>query len=199
MNFPSSIQNLIDDFSQLPTVGPKTAQRYVFYLLKQPKGVLAKISEDILNLKKGLKVCQKCMAISENSPCKICSDANRDSSTICVVATQPEMIAIESGNRYNGLYFLLGRNLKPQEGIDVDKTNISSLVKRVRKGIVKEVILALSPTIEGETTSLYLLKLLKKENIKITRLARGLSMGSDIEYADEMTLNNAIKNRNEMN
>jgi recombination protein RecR len=103
------------------------------------------------------------------------------------------MIAIESGNRYNGLYFLLGRNLKPQEGIDVDKTNISSLVKRVRKGIVKEVILALSPTIEGETTSLYLLKLLKKENIKITRLARGLSMGSDIEYADEMTLNNAIK------
>ncbi len=199
MNFPSSIQNLIDDFSQLPTVGPKTAQRYVFYLLKQPKGVLAKISEDILNLKKELKVCQKCMAISENSPCKICSNANRDPSTICVVATQPEMLAIESGKHYNGLYFLLGRNLKPQEGVDADKTNIAALIKRVREGTVKEIILALSPTMEGETTSLYLAKILKDEKVKITRLARGLAMGSDIEYADELTLNNALKNRNEIN
>ena len=108
------------------------------------------------------------------------------------------MLAIESGKRYRGLYFLLGRNLRPQEGIDADKTNIATLIKRVRGGEVKEVILALSPTIEGETTSLYLAKLLKEEKVKITRLARGLAMGSDIEYADEMTLNNALKNRNEL-
>ncbi|MFA5247813.1 MAG: recombination mediator RecR [Patescibacteria group bacterium] len=198
MQFPKNIQNLINDLSELPTVGPKTAQRYVFYLLKQPKEFLAKLSGDVANLKKDLKICQSCLSISESLVCKICADRNRDRGTICVVATQPEMLAIESGKRYNGLYFLLGRNLRPQEGIDVDKTNIAALIKRIRNGEIKEIILALSPTIEGETTSLYLAKILKEEKVKITRLARGLAMGSDIEYADEMTINNALKNRSEV-
>lgn len=198
MKFPKNIQNLIDDLSELPTVGPKTAQRYAFYLLKQPKEFLAKLAGDVISLKKELKLCAHCLSVAESNPCMICADETRDRSTLCVVATQPEMLAIESTGRYKGLYFLIGRNLRPQEGIDADKTNIAALVKRIRSGGTKDVILALSPTLEGETTSLYLSKLLKNEKVRVTRLARGLPMGSDIEYADEITLNNALKNRNEI-
>jgi recombination protein RecR len=198
MKFPKNIQNLIDDLSQLPTVGPKTAQRYAFYLLKQPKESLVQLANNVMNLKKDLKLCAHCLSVAENNPCSICGDESRDRATLCVVATQPEMLAIESTGRYKGLYFLIGRNLRPQEGIDADKTNISALIKRLRAGGTKEVILALSPTLEGETTSLYLAKLLKNEKVRVTRLARGLPMGSDIEYADEITLNNALKNRNEI-
>jgi recombination protein RecR len=195
MRFPSAIQNLIDDLSELPTVGPKTAQRYAFYLLKQPKEFLAKISADILNLKKNLKICSSCLAVAETDPCPICVDKTRDITMLCIIATQPEMLAIETTKKYNGLYFLLGRNLRPQTGVSVEKTNIAKLEARLRQGKIKEIILALSPTLEGETTSMYLAKILKPFNIKITRLARGLPMGSDIEYADEITLNNALKNR----
>jgi recombination protein RecR len=198
MKFPSAIQNLIDDLSELPTVGPKTAQRYAFYLLKQPKEFLTKLSSDVVNLKSNLKICQSCLAVAENSPCQICADNNRDHSLLCVVTTQPEMLAIESTGKYHGLYFLLGRNLRPQEGISIEKTNIASLVKKASLRGLKEVILALSPTLEGETTCLYLAKVLKPYEIKITRLARGLPMGSDVEYADEITLHNAFKNRNEI-
>ena len=198
MRFPAAIQNLIDDLSQIPTVGPKTAQRYVFYLLKQPKEFLTKIAADIVNLKKNLKICNTCLAVAETDPCPICADQTRDSATLCIIATQPEMLAIETTKKYNGLYFLLGRNLRPQEGVGVEKISIAKLEQRLKQGKIKEIILALSPTLEGETTSLYLAKILKPLKIKITRLARGLPMGSDIEYADEITLNNALKNRNEV-
>jgi recombination protein RecR len=195
MKFPQTIQSLIDDLSELPTVGPKTAQRYVFFLLKQPREFLAKVANDILNLKKTLKICNACLAVAETDPCPICADSARDAATLCVIATQPEMLALETTKKYNGLYFLLGRNLRPQEGISAEKTNIAKLETRLKQSKIKEIILALSPTLEGETTSLYLAKLLKPLNIKITRLARGLPMGSDIEYADEITLNSALKNR----
>lgn len=198
MRFPAAIQNLIDDLSNIPTVGPKTAQRYVFYLLKQPKEFLAKVGLDIVNLKKNLKICSFCLSVSETDPCPICADKSRDASTICVIATQPEMLAIETTKRYNGLYFLLGRNLRPQEGVSLEKTSLAKLEARLKQGKIKEIIIALSPTLEGETASLYLAKILKPLNIKTTRLARGLPMGSDIEYADEITLNNAMKNRNEI-
>ena len=195
MKFPQAIQNLIDDLSEIPTVGPKTAQRHVFYLLKQPKEFLAKIAADVINLKKNLRICGACLSVTEADPCPICADKSRDSSILCVIATQPEMLAIETTKRYNGLYFLLGRNLRPQEGVGLEKTSLAKLETRLKQGKIKEIILALSPTLEGETTSMYLAKILKPLNIKITRLARGLPMGSDIEYADEITLNNALKNR----
>jgi len=200
MRFPKAIQDLIDDFSSLPTVGPKTAQRYVFYLLKQPQEILERISKNINNLKKDLKICSHCQAIAQSDPCQICSDSKRNKSLLCIIATQPEMSAIESTGKYSGLYFLLGKNLRPQDGLENEnnKINIKNLTARIEKKEVKEVILALSPTIEGETTSMYLVKLLKPYQIKITRLARGLPMGSDIEYADEITLNNAMKNRSEV-
>ncbi|MDD4902474.1 MAG: recombination mediator RecR [Patescibacteria group bacterium] len=195
MKFPQAIQNLIDDLSEIPTVGPKTAQRYAFYLLKQPKEFLAKVATDIINLKKNLKICSQCLSVAETDPCPICADKNRDSSILCIIATQPEMLAIETTKKYNGLYFLLGRNLRPQTGVSVETSNIAKLENRLKQGKIKEIILALSPTLEGETTSLYLAKILKPLKIKTTRLARGLPMGSDIEYADEITLNNALKNR----
>jgi recombination protein RecR len=195
MKFPQAIQNLIDDLSEIPTVGPKTAQRYAFYLLKQPKEFLTKVATDIVSLKKNLKICSSCLAVAETDPCPICTDLNRDTSTLCVIATQPEMLAIETTKKYNGVYFLLGRNLRPQTGVSVEKTNIAKLEARLKQGKIKEIILALSPTLEGETTSMYLAKILKPLHVKITRLARGLPMGSDIEYADEITLNNALKNR----
>lgn len=200
MRFPKAIQDLIDDFSNLPTVGPKTAQRYVFYLLKQPQEILERISKNINNLKKDLRICSHCQAIAQSNPCQICSDSKRNRSLLCIIATQPEMLAIESTGKYNGLYFLLGKNLRPQDGLENEnnKINIKNLITRIEKKEVKEVILALSPTIEGETTSMYLIKLLKPYQIKITKLARGLPMGSDIEYADEITLNNAMKNRSEV-
>lgn len=198
MKFPKAIQDLIDNFSQLPTVGPKTAQRYVFYLLKQPEEFLQKIANNISGLKKGLKICQTCQAVSEANPCFLCTDKRRDQAMLCIVTTQPEMIAIESTKKYIGLYYVLGKNIRPQEGIEVNKINVANLVERIKQGVVKEAILALSPTIEGETTSMYLIKLLKPYGIKITRLAKGLPMGSDIEYADEITLNNALKNRSEV-
>ncbi len=138
------------------------------------------------------------MAVAETDPCPLCSDPARDASTLCVIATQPEMLAIETTKKYNGLYFLLGRNLRPQTGVSVETSNIAKLETRLKQGKIKEVILALSPTLEGETTSMYLAKIIKPLKIKTTRLARGLPMGSDIEYADEITLNNALKNRNEV-
>jgi len=197
MKIPKAIQNLIDDFSDLPTVGPKTAQRYAFYLLKQPQNKLEHIARHIQDIKKGLKICNNCMSISENNPCSICSNPERSKDVLCIVGTQAEMLAIEKGGKYNGLYFILGKTIKPQEGIDnpINKINISRLKNKLDDKIIKEIILALSPTIEGETTGMYIQKLLKPYNIKTTRLARGLSMGSDIEYADEITLNNALKNR----
>jgi len=198
MKFPQTIQNLIDDFSKIPTVGPKTAQRYVFYLLKQPKDFLTKLSDDIVNIKKNLKICGHCQAVAEFDSCPICSDSSRDKSTLCIISTQPEMLAIETTRKYNGLYFLLGRNWRPQEGLGLEKASLIKLEQRLKQGEVKEIILALSPTLEGETTSMYLAKILKPLEIKMTRLARGLPMGSDTEYADEITLNNALKNRNEI-
>ena len=200
MKFPRVIQDLIDDFSDLPTVGPKTAQRYAFYLLKQPQDKLERVAKHIYDLREGLKICKSCMSIAENNPCLICSSKDRDKTTLCIVSTQGEMIAIEKTKKYNGLYFVLGKNIRPQDGIDNDNNKISvkKLIEKIKSEYIKEIILALSPTIEGETTGMYLQRLLKPFKIKTTRLARGLPMGSDIEYADEITLNNALKNRKEI-
>ncbi len=200
MRFPRVIQNLIDDFSLLPTVGPKTAQRYAFYLLRQPQERLEQIAKHIYDLKEGLKICKNCMSIAENNPCLICSSKKRDKETLCIVSTQGEMLAIEKTNKYNGLYFVLGKNIRPQDGLDNEsnKINVKKLVEKIKERKIKEIILALSPTIEGETTGMYIIKLLQPFKIKMTRLARGLPMGSDIEYADEITLNNALKNRREV-
>jgi recombination protein RecR len=223
--FPSSIQNLINEFNKLPGIGPKTAEKLVLYLLKQPKEELARFAEALINVKSKLTVCAECQNIAEKNPCAICADSKRDRDSLCVVAEPQDMIIIESTGDYKGLYHILGGTLNTLEGIMPDQLKIKELENRIKnppvqkekesplppfnkgatnppahllKGAIKEVILALNPDMEGETTILYLTKILKPYKIKITRLARGLPMGSDLEYADEATLSNALKGRREI-
>lgn len=196
MKYPKSIQNLIDMLTRLPSVGPKTAERYVFYLFKQNPEVLQQFAQAIAELKEKTVICKHCHVISESDPCPICSNNNRLSSTICVVSDTRNMLAIESTGEYMGLYHILGGVINTIRGVKPENLNILTLVSRIKKSNVKEVILALNPNLEGETTAMHLIKILKPLNIKISRLAKGLPMGAELEYADEITLASAIKNRN---
>ncbi len=198
MKFPSSIQNLINKLTDLPSVGPKTAERYVFYLLNQPQNYLQDLSQKIADLKNNLKECQRCLVVAESDPCSICADKSRDNSMICIVENSQDLLTIELGGDYNGSYFVLGGTINTIEGIKPEHLNVKKLISRIEKekSGLKEVILALNPTLEGETTAQYLNKLLKTYNLNITRLARGLPMGSDIEYVDKVTMANALKYRN---
>jgi recombination protein RecR len=198
MRYPASIQSLIDHFSKLPTVGPKTAERYVFYLLKQHPENLQQFAQAIAELKEKTTICQTCLAIAENNPCAICSDAKRNRSIICLVADTRDLLAIEATGQYQGVYHCLGGVINTIEGVKPEQLNIKQLLARLKQATVKEIILAFNPDLEGETTALYLAKLLKPHKIKITRLAKGLPMGADLEYADEITLSNALKYRNEV-
>lgn len=198
MKYPASIQNLIDHFSKLPTVGPKTAERYVFYLLKEHPEWLQQFAQAIAELKEKTTVCQTCLSIAEANPCAICSDQKRNCTTICLVADTRDLMAIESTGQYNGVYHIIGGVINTIEGIKPEQLNLKQLLSRLKQTAVKEIILAFNPDLEGETTSMYIAKLLKPHKIKITRLAKGLPMGADLEYADEITLSNALKYRNEM-
>ena len=196
--YPQSLQNLINWFSRLPGLGPKTAERLVFYLLNQPPADLEKFGLAVKNLKQNIITCLKCQNFSETNPCLICKDAKRNQSVICIVAKPQDLAAIEKTNQYQGVYHILGGTINPLEGIGPQHLKIKELVERIKKDRVREIILALNPDMEGETTTLYLKKLLKPYKIKITRLARGLPMGSDLEYADEITLGDALKGRKEI-
>lgn len=196
---PKPIQDLIEEFNKLPGIGSKTSERFIFYLLKQPDGELDKLSERIRHLKEKILVCPTCYNFADQSPCSICSDKKRDQKIICVVAESPDVIAIEKTDKYNGLYHVLGGVINQIEGIGPDQIKIKELVDRIKKDGVKEVVLATNPDMEGESTALYLARLLKPLNVKVTRIGRGLPMGSNIEYADEVTLANALAGRGEMN
>ncbi len=198
MHYPSSIQNLIDYFSKLPSVGPKTAERYVFYLLKQNPELLQQFAQAIAELKEKTTICQICLSIAETNPCVICSDKKRNKNTLCLVSDTRDMLAIEATKQYNGLYFILGGVINTIEGIKPEQLNIKALQHHLKVNNIDEIILAFNPNLEGETTTMYIAKLLKPLNIKITRLAKGLPMGADLEYADEITLINALKYRNKI-
>jgi len=195
---PSSIQKLIEQFSRLPGIGPKTAQRLAFYLLKKPQTDLEVFAQSLINAKKDLKTCSICLNLSQQDPCLICSDGSRDQNTICLVAENHDLESIERTGEYKGVYYILGGVLNPLEGIGPDNLNLSQILDRLKSGKIKEIILGLNPDLEGESTMIYLQQLLKPLNIKITRLAKGLPSGSDIEYADEITLGSALKNRKEL-
>ncbi|MFH0854229.1 MAG: recombination mediator RecR [bacterium] len=194
--FPSSIQNLITEFNKLPGIGSKTSQRFVFYLLKKNKNEIEKLTKALEHLKDEIKLCDICKCFTSQNPCLICSNPQRDKTTLCVVSETTDMAVIESTGEYKGLYHIINGLINTLDGITPDALNIRSLVERVKTGAFQEIILAFDPTIEGESTVLYLKKILEPYNKKITRLARGLPMGSDIEYADEITLSNALKGRN---
>jgi len=200
MKYPNSIKNLIEQFTQLPTVGPKTAERYVFYLLKQSPEKLKMFAHYLSELKNNINTCSSCQRISENNPCEICGDEKRDKALICIVANLQDLISMENTNQFNGQYFVLGGLINTLENVKPEDLNIRKLAEKINALLkVKnniEIILALSPTMEGESTAMYLSKLLKNPKIKISRLARGLPMGANLEYVDEMTLGNALKYRN---
>jgi recombination protein RecR len=197
MRYPSAIQNLIERLSFLPSVGPKTAERYAFYLLNQSEDRLDGLAQAIKELKQKTTICKTCFSISGSNPCPICADTNRNQQSLCIVENIQDLAAIEGTKQYNGRYFVLGGLVNTIEDIGPEDLNIDKLVKLIQTQEIKEIILALNFTLEGETTSLYLSKILKN-HVKITRLAKGLPAGSDLEYADETTLSSAFKYRNEI-
>lgn len=198
MIYPKSIATLIEQFQKFPSVGPKSAQRMAFHLLKMPKSDVEKFAKSIIDAKEQTKSCDICFNMSTTNPCEICQSTSRDKSTICVVSETKDLIAIEKTNEYFGQYHVLQGLISPIDGIGAEDIRIKELLHRLAENDIKEVILALSPSVEGEATSLYLNKLIKPFEIKITRIAFGLPVGADLEYADEITLARAIEGRREI-
>ncbi|MBP3924165.1 recombination protein RecR [bacterium] len=198
MIYPKSIAALIEHFQKFPSVGPKSAQRMAFYLLRMSKDEIEKFAQCMINAKENTKTCEVCFNLSTTSPCEICTSTSRDHSTICVVSETKDLIAIEKTNEYKGLYHVLQGLISPMDGIGADDIRIKELLTRLTNEEVREVILALSPSVEGEATSLYLSKLIKPFGIKISRIAFGLPVGGDLEYADEITITKALEGRREI-
>jgi recombination protein RecR len=193
------LDQLIKDFSRLPGIGNKSAARLVYYLLKADPKLSEKLSENILKLKKCIRPCAVCGNYTENELCGICSDSSRDKSLLCIVEQSQDLAVIESVNEYNGVYHVLGGCISPLDGMGPEQLGIPALLKRLDKESLREIIIATNPTVEGDTTALYLLKVLKEKNIRITRLASGLPVGGDLEYAGKLTLVRSLKGRIEYN
>ncbi len=195
--YPIPIEQLIKAFTKLPSVGRRTAERFVFYLLKSGKKNVAELSIALKNLMENIKSCEECWDFSDITPCKTCSDPKRDKTTICVVAEHQDMRTIEKTGTYSGVYHILRGTLNIDTQAIASKTKTKELFKRIKNQNAQEIILALNPDIQGETTMMFVEKKLKEvyPDLKVTRLARGLPMGSDIQYADEITLSSALKNR----
>lgn len=191
----SLLENAVNEFSKLPGVGRKTALRLVLYLLRQREDVAVNFGEAIIKVRKEIRYCRVCHNISESEMCPICSNPNRDGSVVCVVENVKDVMSIENTHQHHGLYHVLGGLISPMEGVGPQDIEIASLVSRVEAGDVKEVILALSATMEGDTTNFYIFRKLAPYDVKITMLARGMSVGNEIEYTDELTLGRSIVNR----
>lgn len=189
-----SIEATIEMFSSLPTIGRKTAQRLTFYLLRQPDEQVKKFAQTLITLKSRVKFCSICFNFTETDPCSICTSAKRDRSVICVVEEPNDVVAIEKTNEFNGQYHVLHGVLNPLDGVGVDDIKIKELVARLN-GEVQELILALNPNVEGEVTTQYIAKMVSPLNIKATRIARGIPIGSDLEFADDATISRALIGR----
>ncbi len=201
MKIPKAIQNLIESFERLPGVGPKTAQRLTFYLLHVPQVELDKFAASLQNLKKNTLLCSICFSIDETDPCSICSNPAREQGLVCVVEQPLDVLALEKNGKYHGVYHVLHGKIDPLNNIGPDEIYIKQLLARVRGSgsRVQEIILATNPTMEGEATAMYIAKQLRIENadLKVSRIGRGLPIGSDLEYADEVTLLRAMEGRSE--
>jgi recombination protein RecR len=190
-----SIEQLAEQFAQLPGIGRKTAHRLALYVLKMSRDEVEALVRALINVKDKVRYCSICSNITENDPCAICSNSKRDQSFICVVEEPHDVLAIEKTHEFKGLYHVLGGALSPLDGIGPDDLRIKELIQRLSKTQIDEVILALNPNVEGEATTLYLSRLLKPLEIKVTRIARGLPVGSNLEFADEATLSRALEGR----
>jgi len=195
---PKSLDNLAQELLRLPGVGPKTAQRLAFHLLKRPKAEAEALAQAIVNLKEKVIHCSVCCGITEQDPCPICRNPERNPALICVVEEPNDLFALEKSGEFRGKYHVLMGVLSPLDGIGPQDLRIDPLLTRLRSGGVEEVIIATNPNMEGEATALYLAKLIKPLGIKVTRIARGLPMGGDLEYADEVTLAKSLQGRREI-
>jgi recombination protein RecR len=196
MNFSSKLlENAVNEVSQLPGIGKRTALRLVLHLLKQPKSHTNHLANALNTLVEEVKLCQKCHNISDVELCEICANAQRNSAIVCVVEDIRDVMAIENTVQFKGLYHVLGGRISPMEGVGPHNLTIDSLIDKVKKGNVKEVVLALSSTMEGDTTNFYIYRQLQKYNITISTIARGISVGDELQYTDEVTLGRSIANR----
>lgn len=196
MQVPKSVQNLIEAFERLPGIGPKTAQRLTYYLLHAPKEEAIALADAAVGLIEKTKICSVCFNIGEEDHCQICSDSSRDTSVIAIVEDPLDVLAMERSG-YKGLYHVLHGVISPLENIGPDEIHIREILARLKDGKVKEIILATNPTMEGEATAMYIQRLISPLRVKLTRIARGLPVGSDLEYADETTLSRALEGRKE--
>lgn len=192
------VQRLIEEFERLPGIGHKTAQRLAFHVLNLPEEKVIAFAKALVDAKRKTGFCSVCGNITDQDPCRICASAKRDRSQICVVQSPRDVVAMERIHEYSGLYHVLNGLISPLEGIGPDDINIKPLIKRVAQGGVEEVILATNPNVEGEATAMYLSKLIKPMGVKTTRIAHGLPIGSDLEYADEVTLAKSLEGRREL-
>ena len=192
------IERLIEQFKKLPGIGYKTAERLAFYVLSQPKEYAEQIASALICAKEEIRFCECCFNLTDKSPCDICKDSRRDRSVICVVETPKDVAAMENMHEYKGLYHVLHGALSPMDGVGADDIRIKELLERVYKEDITEVIMATNPNIAGEATAMYIAKLLKPFDVKVTRIAHGVPVGADIEYADEVTLMRAMEGRREI-
>ena len=192
-SLPNSVNRLIDEFSRLPGIGRKTAQRLAFHLLNSEKETVYRLSDALKDIKIKVQNCSLCHGITEDDPCKICNDVNRNDHLLCIVENAYDIFIFEKTNSFMGKYHVMGGALSPLDGIGPDNLNVDSLVRRVQPGM--EIILATNPSVEGETTALYLAKVLAEKDVTVSRLARGIPVGGDLEYVDEATLIRAMEGR----
>jgi recombination protein RecR len=197
VDYPAPVERLIDELRKLPGVGPKSAQRIAFHLLRGTKDDASRLGEAIATLLDGVRTCSLCHAVTDRELCQHCADPARSSRTICVVEEPHDVIAVEKTRDFKGRYHVLHGALSPLSGIGPDELRVAGLVERVRTGEVEEVILATSPTVEGEATAVYLARLLKPLGVRVTRIAMGVPVGSDLEWADEVTMSKALEGRRE--
>jgi len=200
MDLPRSIRNLVEAFEKLPGIGPKTAQRLVFYLLHVPQEQLDEFAEATQELKRKTVLCSLCFNVAETDPCSVCTNQNRDKSIICVVEQPIDVLVLEKAGSFKGVYHVLHGAISPLNNIGPDELYIKQLLQRIKNSVqpIKEIILAMNPNMEGEATAMYLAKEIKKiKDLKITRLGQGLPTGADLEYADEITLARALEGRKE--
>ena len=193
--FPQPVERLVEALMELPTIGPKSANRLAFFLLHARQDLVEELAEAMLDVKRKIRDCARCGNLTDGEFCAICNDSRRESNLICVVSDPRDIAALERTNEFRGRYHVLGGLISPMDGVGPDRLRIDSLLERVRQENIQEVILATNPTVAGEATALFLHRQLASASVRVTRLAQGLPMGSDLEYADEVTLGRALQGR----
>ena len=198
MHYAKPLAKLVSEFEKLPGIGPKSAQRLAFHILRIPEDEARSLAEAVLNVKQFIKLCPVCFNYTDRERCDICADARRDRSLLCVVSEPRDVVAMEKTNEFRGLYHVLGGVISPMDGIGPEMLKIRELLSRVNEGEIKEIVIATNPTIEGDTTAMYIASLLKPLGVKVTRIAHGMPVGGDMDYADQATLIQALQWRREI-